>query len=173
MGPYNLSTFGLVSHGNPQHFAPFPPLSLWPTLHKSQSFSSHVSFPPPLLPPHFDLPFPPSPEYHSTEKQNHYWFPGFVLQLLNTYLQARWVSHYKSDYDGKGGLFWWKFFGGLVLFLWGMRINLWADKVLLGLKRESGGYKVPRGGWFELGLCQSQVGIWRSLERIVPRTEKQ
>ncbi|CAK7349837.1 unnamed protein product [Dovyalis caffra] len=83
---------------------------------------------------------------------------GSMVQLLNTYLQARWVSHYKSDYDSEGGLFWWKFFGGLALFLWGMRINLWADKVLLGLKRESGGYKVPRGGWFELVSCANYFG---------------
>jgi steroid 5-alpha-reductase len=85
-------------------------------------------------------------------------FNGFLTQALNTYIQARWVSHYKSDYDSDGGLFWWKFFGGLVVFLWGMRINMWADTALLVLKRESGGYKVPRGGWFELVTCPNYFG---------------
>ncbi|KAG6752426.1 hypothetical protein POTOM_044654 [Populus tomentosa] len=85
-------------------------------------------------------------------------FNGFLTQALNTYIQARWVSHYKSDYDSDGGLFWWKFFGGLVVFLWGMRINMWADTALLVLKRESRGYKVPRGGWFELVTCPNYFG---------------
>ncbi|KAJ6865192.1 steroid 5-alpha-reductase DET2 [Populus alba x Populus x berolinensis] len=61
---------------------------------------------------------------------------AFGFNLLNAYLQARWVSHYKSDYDGR--LFWWRFFGGLV--------------------REGGGYKVPRGGWFELVSCPNYFG---------------
>ncbi|KAJ6758104.1 STEROID 5-ALPHA-REDUCTASE DET2 [Salix koriyanagi] len=83
---------------------------------------------------------------------------GFLTQALNTYLQVRWVSHYKSDYDSDGGLFWWKFFGGLVVFLWGMRINMWADTALLVLKSENGGYKVPRGGWFEVVTCPNYLG---------------
>ncbi|KAF9665160.1 hypothetical protein SADUNF_Sadunf16G0093200 [Salix dunnii] len=83
-------------------------------------------------------------------------FMAFGINMMNAYMQARWVSHYKSDYDG--GLFWWKFFGGLVVFVWGMRINMWADRVLLGLKKEGGGYKVPRGGWFELVSCPNYFG---------------
>lgn len=105
--------------------------------------------------------------YHSTTQQNtkttsavsvSMVLLAFMLQVLNTYLQTRWVSHYKHDYNSDGGLFWWKFFGGLVVFLWGMRINMWADTVLLGLKREGGGYKVPRGGWFELVSCPNYFG---------------
>ncbi|KAJ6360924.1 hypothetical protein OIU77_004866 [Salix suchowensis] len=105
--------------------------------------------------------------YQSTSQQNTkttIGFPlfltvnGFLTQALNTYLQVRWVSHYKSDYDSDGGLFWWKFFGGLVVFLWGMRINMWADTALLVLKSENGGYKVPRGGWFEVVTCPNYLG---------------
>ncbi|KAL3574447.1 hypothetical protein D5086_025060 [Populus alba] len=84
MGPYNSSTFGLVYHGKPLHFAPpHHPLSLWPTLHKSESSSSHVSLSPPLLPPHFHLPASHLPKYLSPEYQNHYWFPfDFDLQRI-------------------------------------------------------------------------------------------
>ncbi|KAJ4834758.1 Steroid 5-alpha-reductase det2 [Turnera subulata] len=84
---------------------------------------------------------------------------AFGFNLLNAYLQTRWVSHYAPGYGGGGGgLFRWRFFGGSVVFLWGMQINMWADKVLLGLKKEGGGYKVPRGGWFELVSCPNYFG---------------
>ncbi|CAL1378875.1 unnamed protein product [Linum trigynum] len=82
---------------------------------------------------------------------------AFCFNLLNGYLQGRWVSHYKSDY-ASDGLFWARFVVGLAVFVWGMRINIWADRVLVGLKRQGGGYKVPRGGWFELVSCPNYLG---------------
>jgi len=81
---------------------------------------------------------------------------GFGFNTLNAYLQARWVSQYK-DYEGDGW-FWWRFFGGLVVFWVGMAVNMRADRVLVGLKKEGGGYKVPRGGWFELVSCPNYLG---------------
>ncbi|KAF5476215.1 hypothetical protein F2P56_007948, partial [Juglans regia] len=82
---------------------------------------------------------------------------AFVFNIWNAYLQARWVSHYK-DYENDGW-FWWRFFGGLVVFLGGMAVNIWSDRVLVGLKKEGGGgYKVPRGGWFELVSCPNYLG---------------
>ncbi|XP_044461198.1 steroid 5-alpha-reductase DET2 [Mangifera indica] len=84
---------------------------------------------------------------------------AFGFNLLNAYLQARWVSHYK-DYDegDDGRLFWWRFFIGLGIFISGMWINIWSDKVLVGLKNQGGGYKIPRGGWFELVSCPNYFG---------------
>ncbi|KAJ9185324.1 hypothetical protein P3X46_004970 [Hevea brasiliensis] len=82
---------------------------------------------------------------------------GFGFNLLNAYLQARWVSHYKESYHNDGW-FWWKLLGGLLVFLWGMWINIWSDRVLVGLRREGGGYKVPRGGCFELVSCANYFG---------------
>ncbi|KAL6146138.1 hypothetical protein ACLB2K_056821 [Fragaria x ananassa] len=83
---------------------------------------------------------------------------AFVFNLLNAYLQSRWVSHYK-DYEGDHhGLFWLRFCVGLVVFLGGMSVNVWSDRVLVGLKKEGGGYKIPRGGWFELVSCPNYFG---------------
>ncbi|XVE76504.1 hypothetical protein DITRI_Ditri12bG0178900 [Diplodiscus trichospermus] len=83
---------------------------------------------------------------------------AFGFNLLNTYLQARWVSHYKNDYEDDK-LFWMRFLGGLLMFIVGMWVNIWADKVLVGLKKEGGGgYKVPRGGLFDLVSCPNYFG---------------
>ncbi|KAJ8899896.1 hypothetical protein K2173_019599 [Erythroxylum novogranatense] len=87
---------------------------------------------------------------------------GFGFNVLNAYLQVRWVSHYKEDYGdgGDGGWSWVRYGGGLVVFGLGMWLNIWADRVLVGLKRVGGGrgYKVPRGGWFEMVSCPNYLG---------------
>ncbi|KAM6574340.1 hypothetical protein CsatA_022667 [Cannabis sativa] len=81
---------------------------------------------------------------------------AFGFNLLNGYLQARSVSHY-SDYDGDEW-FWWRFVVGAVVFLAGMAINVGSDRVLVRLKEGGGGYKVPRGGWFERVSCPNYFG---------------
>ncbi|KAM7271149.1 hypothetical protein ACFE04_030363 [Oxalis oulophora] len=84
---------------------------------------------------------------------------AFVFNLLNTYLQARWVSHYNVYHAD--GWFWWRFLIGFTVFGIGMVVNVWSDKVLLGLKKRGGGgggYKIPRGGLFELVSCPNYFG---------------
>lgn len=81
---------------------------------------------------------------------------AFVFNLLNSYLQTRSVSHY-MDYD-RDEWFWWRFFGGAVVFVLGMAVNIWSDGVLVKLKMAGGGYKVPTGGWFELVSCPNYLG---------------
>ncbi|EOY07305.1 hypothetical protein QUC31_011424 [Theobroma cacao] len=83
---------------------------------------------------------------------------AFGFNLLNAYLQARWVSHYKDDYENDK-LFWLRFLVGLLVFIAGMWVNVWADSVLVGLKKQGGGgYKVPRGGLFDLVSCPNYFG---------------
>ena len=82
---------------------------------------------------------------------------AFGYNLLNSYLQARWVSHYKDDYDADLW-FWVKFFCGFLVFLCGMWINIWSDKKLLKLKAERKGYVVPKGGIFEMVSCPNYFG---------------
>nr|KYP47143.1 putative steroid reductase DET2 [Cajanus cajan] len=80
---------------------------------------------------------------------------AFTFNSLNSYLQARSVSHY-IDYST--GLFWPRFFLGLLLFFCGMWINVWADRALLRLKGQGKGYVVPGGGLFELVACPNYFG---------------
>ncbi|KAI3474174.1 hypothetical protein Pfo_028962, partial [Paulownia fortunei] len=122
---------------------------------------------------------------------------AFGFNLLNAYLQARWVSEY-ADLDSDGW-FWWRLAAGAVVFVGGAVVNIWSDNLLMGLKEGDGGYKIPRGGllsglwlgwalmtwswagfgffsytcaiWY-LGLGQIISGIWRSLERIILRIGK-
>ncbi|GAB2300449.1 Steroid 5-alpha-reductase det2 [Dionaea muscipula] len=85
---------------------------------------------------------------------------AFAFNLLNSYVQARWVSHY-GDYD-QDQWFWWRFACGLVFFLVGMMMNARSDLVLVGLKAQGGGYKIPRGGWFEVVSCPNY--FWEMVE---------
>ncbi|KAL9262950.1 Steroid 5-alpha-reductase DET2-like protein [Drosera capensis] len=93
-------------------------------------------------------------------------FPVFVALLafafnsLNSYVQARWVSHY-GDYE-RDQWFWWRFTGGFAVFVLGMMNNARSDLVLVGLKAQGGGYKIPRGGWFEVVSCPNY--FWELVE---------
>nr|XP_009787907.1 PREDICTED: steroid 5-alpha-reductase DET2-like [Nicotiana sylvestris] len=52
--------------------------------------------------------------------------------------------------------FW--FVGGIVVFAIGMMMNVWADGVLMGLKSQRGGYKIPRNGLFEYVSSPNYLG---------------
>lgn len=82
---------------------------------------------------------------------------GFVFNLANAYLNARWLSH-MGDYP----VAWlWSpgFIVGLILFVTGYRINRWADRVLANLRAPGEtGYKIPRGGLYELISCPNYFG---------------
>ena len=82
---------------------------------------------------------------------------AIFFNLWNAYINARWISHL-GQYD----LTWLtspRFLLGAALFLVGMGINVWADTVLLHLRRPGEtGYKVPRGGLFDLVACPNYLG---------------
>jgi 3-oxo-5-alpha-steroid 4-dehydrogenase 1 len=72
---------------------------------------------------------------------------GAAFQLLNCYVNARWISHFGS-YDAD-----WlldpRFLAGSALFLVGLGVNLHADTVLIHLRKPGEtGYKIPKGGMY-------------------------
>ena len=82
---------------------------------------------------------------------------GFLFNLVNAYLNARWLSELGSYTDA-----WLRspaFIIGLIHFVTGYRIHRWADRVLAGLRRPGEtGYKIPRGGLYELVSCPNYFG---------------
>ncbi|KAJ4903833.1 Steroid 5-alpha-reductase DET2 [Raphanus sativus] len=82
---------------------------------------------------------------------------AFTFNLFNAYIQARYVSHYKNDYEVQW--FWWRFIVGSVIFVTGMWINITSDRTLVRLKKEHYGvYVIPRGGLFEFVSCPNYFG---------------
>ena len=83
---------------------------------------------------------------------------GFGFNLLNSYLNGRSLSEYGPAHD----LPWlWSapFLLGTALFIAGMTLNRWADRVLAGLRKPGEtGYTIPRGGAYELVSCPNYLG---------------
>ncbi|KAL0347400.1 UNVERIFIED_CONTAM: Steroid 5-alpha-reductase DET2 [Sesamum calycinum] len=164
MGPHHPAAGRMVSHGEPHHMAHSPPLPLRQKQRQSPRVLAHVTLPPPLPPPHANLPLRLYLKTRNGKIQKSC-FPvsvammAFGFNILNAYLQARWVSEY-ADLDGDEW-FWWRLAAGAMVFFSGAVMNVWSDNVLMGLKEGGGGYKIPRGGLFEWVSCPNYFGeIW-------------
>ncbi|KAA0256233.1 DUF1295 domain-containing protein [Acidobacteria bacterium ACD] len=83
---------------------------------------------------------------------------GFVFNLANGLLQGAWLF----SAGPKLGAEWLlapPFLLGIALFLAGMAVNRRADEALRGLRAPGEtGYRVPRGGLFELVSCPNYLG---------------
>ncbi|KAJ0984073.1 hypothetical protein J5N97_002429 [Dioscorea zingiberensis] len=83
---------------------------------------------------------------------------AFSFNLLNAYLQARSASHYAGA-ETDGWRLWIRVAAGTAVFFSGMAVNIRSDLALVQLKKEGGGgYKIPRGGCFELVSCPNYMG---------------
>ena len=82
---------------------------------------------------------------------------AFLFNLVNAYLNARWISHLGSY--GAQWLLDPRFVGGLVLMATGWLINLHSDTVLLRLRAPGEtGYKIPHGGLYRWVSCPNYLG---------------
>jgi len=82
---------------------------------------------------------------------------AFVFNLLNAYLNARWLSHF-GEYDSN-----WlsdpRFLCGAALLLVGWLINIHSDTILVRLRAPGEtGYKVPHGGLYRWISCPNYFG---------------
>jgi len=81
-----------------------------------------------------------------------------VFNLVNGYLNGRYLAAFGDRYSGS-----WlvdpRFLFGAAVFFTGMLINLRSDGILRRLREgEDSGYKIPRGGMFELVSCANYFG---------------
>ncbi|MCY4573163.1 MAG: DUF1295 domain-containing protein [Gemmatimonadetes bacterium] len=82
---------------------------------------------------------------------------GFVFNVLNAYINARFISHL-GDY-GPGWLADPRFLAGAALFFAGFALNLHSDNILLALRKARGAeYSIPRGGAFRYVSCPNYLG---------------
>ncbi|MBI5538340.1 MAG: DUF1295 domain-containing protein [Deltaproteobacteria bacterium] len=82
---------------------------------------------------------------------------GVGFNLLNAYVNARWVSHF-GDYSA-GWLMGVRFVGGVAMFGAGLMTNLWSDQVLARLRGPGEiGYKIPQGGLYRYVSCPNYLG---------------
>lgn len=82
---------------------------------------------------------------------------GFVFNVLNAYVNARFISHFGAyDIAWLGDP---RFIAGTAFFLCGLILNIHSDNILLGLRRRGGpGYSVPHGGPFRHVSCPNYLG---------------
>ena len=82
---------------------------------------------------------------------------GFAFNVLNAYVNARFISHL-----GEYGVGWLgdpRFLAGLMVFLGGFALNIHSDKILLRLRKPgASGYSIPRGGAFRYVSCPNYLG---------------
>lgn len=80
------------------------------------------------------------------------------FNLVNGYTNGRWLFALSPGY-APGWFTSARFVAGVALFGAGMAVNLHADEVLRGLRREGeGGYKVPYGGLYRWVSCPNYLG---------------
>jgi steroid 5-alpha-reductase/3-oxo-5-alpha-steroid 4-dehydrogenase 1 len=82
---------------------------------------------------------------------------AIVFNVLNSYVNARWISHF-----GEYGSEWLtdpRFLAGVGLFAAGFAINFRADSVLFRLRKPGeSGYKIPHGGMHDLVVAPNYLG---------------
>lgn len=82
---------------------------------------------------------------------------AIVFNLINSYLNARHISHF-GTYD-TSWLFDPRFLIGVGLFFAGREINIRSDAILVGLRKSSdAGYQIPHGGLFRWVSSPNYLG---------------
>ena len=82
---------------------------------------------------------------------------AFVFQVLNSYINARWISEFGATHSFS--MLGFTTLAGLVLFFAGWLLNHHSDQVLLNLRKPGEtGYKIPFGGGFRFVSSPNYLG---------------
>jgi 3-oxo-5-alpha-steroid 4-dehydrogenase 1 len=88
---------------------------------------------------------------------------GLFFNLVNGYLNGRWIFHFSQGY-GNGWLGDPRFIAGVLVFIAGFVINRGADQILHDLRQPGeSGYRIPYGGLYRWISCPNYLGevtIW-------------
>jgi len=81
-----------------------------------------------------------------------------LFNLANGYFLGHWLGEWSAGYSTA-----WlqtpQFLSGLLLFVSGFSLNVWADDRLIRLRKPGEiGYRIPRGGLFEYVSCPNHFG---------------
>jgi 3-oxo-5-alpha-steroid 4-dehydrogenase 1 len=88
---------------------------------------------------------------------------GFIFNILNGYINGRYVFHFSGGYDLSwfGG---WRFLLGAALFITGYITNRGSDRILRKLRKPGDKeYSIPSGGFYRWVSCPNYLGeilIW-------------
>jgi 3-oxo-5-alpha-steroid 4-dehydrogenase 1 len=82
-----------------------------------------------------------------------------VFNLGNVYINGRYLFHFSGSRYNADWLLTPRFIIGIVLFITGFGINLWADHKLRSLRKPGEtGYKIPYGGLYRYISCPNYFG---------------
>lgn len=82
---------------------------------------------------------------------------GCLFNIMNSYLNARYISHFQTNYY----LNWLidpRFLIGITMFIIGFSLNILSDAKLRALKSQTTDYSIPNGGMFNLVSCPNYLG---------------
>ena len=83
---------------------------------------------------------------------------AFIFTSLNSYINARWLSHFSSIYS-LGWLVDPRFIAGVILFVLGFAMNRHSDWILKNLRKPGENeYTIPQGGMFKFVSAANYLG---------------
>jgi 3-oxo-5-alpha-steroid 4-dehydrogenase 1 len=94
---------------------------------------------------------------------------AIFFNTVNGFLNGYWLSHFYVPFN-PGILTDARLSAGVILFLSGFVINVWHDRVLINLRAQGNGYKIPYGGLFKYVSCPNFFGetlIWSGFALFV------
>ena len=81
-------------------------------------------------------------------------FSAFFFNIFNGFFNGYYVGYIMNEKS----IFDINVFIGLIVFIIGMSINISSDNKLISLRKNSGGYKIPKGGVFNFISCPNYFG---------------